>query len=89
MKITLKQLDDKCRRFVNPYMRRTRFGMSLVRRADNDIAVEMVPRKLGSQLPIAVKFTGAAREVDAFLSGLMTGLAMERVGDEEEDGSDA
>lgn len=85
MKITLKQLDDKCRRHVNPYMRRTRFGMSLVRRADNDISVEMIPRKPGGSAML--QFTGAAREVDAFLSGLMTGLAMERVGEEEDDGS--
>lgn len=87
MKITLKQLDYKCRRYVNPYMRRTRFGVSLYRSTGNDISVELVPRHTDSSA--SIRYTGAAREVDAFLSGLTLGLTLERVGEEADDGTDA
>lgn len=87
MKITLKQLGDKLRCFVNPLMRRTRFGVSLRRLHDNDIAVDLVPRKPGCKA--SLKFSGGARVVDAFLEGLMVGLSLDRVGEEEQDGSDA
>lgn len=83
MKTTLKQLEAKCRE-INPYMRNTRYGVAVCRFHD-DIAVQLVPRKIG--LRPKTEFVGSAREVDAYLSGLVTGVVFERVGEEDEDGS--
>lgn len=83
MKITLKQLEAKCR-LINPYMRNTRYGVAVCRSHD-DIAVQLVPRRAGLQPK--TEFVGSAREADAYLDGLVTGVAMLKVGEEVEDGS--
>lgn len=85
MKTTLKQLESKCRH-INPYMRKTRYGVAVCRMAD-DIGVQFVQRAPGGRTK--EEFRGSAREVDAYLEGLVTGVAMLKVGDEiEDDGSD-
>jgi len=83
VKITLKQLEAKCR-LINPYMRNTRYGVAVCRMAD-DICVQFVSRKTG--FPPKTEFVGSAREADAYLDGLVTGVAMLKVGEEVEDGS--
>lgn len=85
MKTTLKQLESKCRH-INPYMRKTRYGVAVCRMS-KDIAVQFVNRAPGGGTK--VEFCGSAREVDSYLEGLVTGVAMLKVGDEiEDDGSD-
>jgi hypothetical protein len=83
MKVTLKQLEAKCRQ-INPYMRKTRYGVAVCRSGE-DIAVQFVSRKTG--FPPKTEFVGSAREADAYLDGLVTGVAMLKVGEDEDDGS--
>ena len=84
MKVTLKQLQYKCIH-INRRMRSTLYGV-VVDRTGEEISVTMLPRRTGWMKKLV--FTGSAKEVDAYLSGLVAGVGLDRVGDEE-DGTDA